>query len=150
MFGRDQGLIQRWNRGERLSTERENSSRRRGVPVKQSSGYRLKFFQSRPNWTPPAQRNHQDTSRIKAQKPNRAEIRSSPRIKRESPLEKTEPARQENSREENLPKVQKSTAINSKRSQDFNVLIIHQRFRGITQGNWARRWKLSAACTIRR
>ena len=47
-----------------------------------------KFFQSRPNWTPPARGNHHDTSRIKAQKPNRAEIRSSPRIERGSPLRK--------------------------------------------------------------
>ena len=57
-------------------------------------GCRPKFFQSRPNWTPRTRRNHQDTSRIKAQKPNCAEIRSSPRIYRGSPLEKTRPARQ--------------------------------------------------------
>ena len=95
MFAKDQGLIQRWNCGERPSTEKENSSRRRSVPAKQSSGCRLKFTQSRPNWAPPARRNHEDTSRIKAQKPIRAGIKNSPRIKRRKPTEEEQrPARQ--------------------------------------------------------
>ena len=119
------------------------------IPAKQSSsGCRLKFVQSRPNWAPPARRNHEDTSRIKAQKPIRAEIKNNPRIKQGSPLENEARPGRNFPGEENLPKMQKSTAINSKRSQDFNLLIIHQKFGGITQGNWARRWKLSAACTV--
>ena len=151
MFAKDQGLIQRWNRGERPSTERENSSRRHGsseIPAKQSSR------NAGQNSSNPGQiGRHQLEGIIKTHpglKPRNRIVQESGAAHglNEKAHWKQSSARQEHSREENLPKVQKSTAINSKRSQDFNVLIIHQRFGEITQGKSGTKTENSAAGEI--